>query len=182
MSPCINICWVATGTCSWWEGFYAKEELFSDVAHLYCPIRNFIKHVFCLFAMAGFVQKSFDSILSMLSFSSHLCCVWLAIIVKLCSLSNLKMCLLRCLMGPLSGVCCIECHQSFCRYVSQNPHPWVRPSPGGEVGLTWICSPPYSSSVKFHSPNWNKHNIHNFYSKARRLQVFKNTLLPDNQH
>jgi hypothetical protein len=40
---------------------------------IYCPIRNFIKHVFCLSMMAEIVQKSFDSILSMSSFSSHLC-------------------------------------------------------------------------------------------------------------
>ena len=40
---------------------------------IYCPVRNFIKHVFCLSVMAGFVQKSFDSILSMSSFSSQLC-------------------------------------------------------------------------------------------------------------
>jgi hypothetical protein len=52
---------------------------------IYCPVRNFIKHVFCLSVMAGFVQKSFDSILSMSLFSSHLCnwWVWFAIIVKL---------------------------------------------------------------------------------------------------
>ena len=70
---------------------------------------------FCLFVMAGFIQKSFDSILSMSSFSSHLCnwCVRFAIIVKLCSLSCLRMCLLRCLMGPLSGYSCMECTNLF---------------------------------------------------------------------
>ena len=82
---------------------------------IYCPVWNFIKHVFCLFVMAGFIQKSFDSILSMSSFSSHLCNwrVRFAIIVKLCSLSCLRMCLLRCLMGPLSGYSCMECTNLF---------------------------------------------------------------------
>jgi hypothetical protein len=40
---------------------------------IYCPVRTFIKHDFCLSVIAGCVQKSFDSILSMSSFSSHLC-------------------------------------------------------------------------------------------------------------
>jgi hypothetical protein len=40
---------------------------------MYWPVHNFIKHVFCLYVTAGFVQKSFDNILSMSSFSSYLC-------------------------------------------------------------------------------------------------------------
>ena len=40
---------------------------------IYCPIQNFIKHVFCLSMMTRFVQKSFNNILSMSSFSSQLC-------------------------------------------------------------------------------------------------------------
>ena len=29
---------------------------------IYCLVLNFIKHIFCLFVIAGFVQKSFDNI------------------------------------------------------------------------------------------------------------------------
>ena len=84
---------------------------------IYWPVRNLTRQVFCLSVTLGFWNNSFDNDLSMSSLSYHLCNwrVSFAIVAKLCSLSCLRICLLRCLMGPLSGVSCVECHQSFCR-------------------------------------------------------------------
>jgi hypothetical protein len=53
--------------------------------------------------IVGLFQKSFDNVLSMSLLSSHLCSwsVWVAIIVRLCILSYLRMYFPRCRMGPL---------------------------------------------------------------------------------
>ena len=40
---------------------------------IYYHVQNLIRHVFCLFVMVGFDRKSFDYILSISLFSSHLC-------------------------------------------------------------------------------------------------------------
>ena len=84
---------------------------------IYSPVRNFTRHVFYLYVMTGLFQKLFDNALSISLLSSHLCnwCVWVAIISRLYLLLYLRMYLPRCRMGPLFGVSCIECHQSFWR-------------------------------------------------------------------
>lgn len=65
--------------------------------------------------VAEFLQKSFDNSLSMSMFPSHLSswCVWSTKILRFCFLPYLRMCFSRRLMGPLSGVLCINCHHSF---------------------------------------------------------------------
>jgi hypothetical protein len=82
---------------------------------IYCPLWNFTRHVFCLYVMVGLFQKSIDNTLFISLLSSHLYswCVWFALIYRLCFLSYLRTYLPRCQMGPLSGVSCIKCHQSF---------------------------------------------------------------------
>ena len=84
---------------------------------MYCPVRNLTRHVFWRSVILGLCQKSFDNDLSMSLLSSHLCnwCVWVAMRAKLCCLSCLMMYFPRWRMGPLSGVSCIECHQSLWR-------------------------------------------------------------------
>jgi hypothetical protein len=74
---------------------------------IYCLVRNFTRHVFCLSVMVGLFQNSFDKILSISWLLSHLCswCIWFAIISRLCLLSYLRMYFPRCLMGSLSGAC-----------------------------------------------------------------------------
>ena len=96
--------------------FLPKKSCFR-ACPIYCLVLNFIRHVFCLYVIIGLFQKSFDNVLSMSVLSSHLCswCVWVAIVVRLCFLLCLRMYFPRCRMGPLSGVSCIECHQSFWR-------------------------------------------------------------------
>ena len=72
----------------------------------------------CIYVILGFVQKSLDNALSISLFLSHLCswCVWLVITYELWFLSYLRTCFLRCRMGPLFGVSCIECHQYVWKY------------------------------------------------------------------
>jgi hypothetical protein len=96
--------------------FLPKKSCFRACL-IYCPVLNFTRHVFCLFVITGLFQESFDNALSMSLLSSHLCswCVWVAIILRLCFLSYLRMYFPRCRMGPLSSVSCIECHQSSWR-------------------------------------------------------------------
>ena len=47
---------------------------------IYSPVRNFTRHIFCLFVIVGLFQKSFDNTLLISLLLSHLCdwCVWLA--------------------------------------------------------------------------------------------------------
>ena len=103
-------------SCRW--GMFSMGRLLSRrrVVIEHNPCIDWFKFLLGIFfVMVGFVQKSFNNTLSMSSFSSHLCswCVWFAIMSKLWSLSCLRMYFPRCLMGPLSGVYCMECHQSF---------------------------------------------------------------------
>ena len=65
--------------------------------------------------MCLLVQYSFDNLLSMSALAIHLSMLGksVAIISKLYFLSCLMRCFSRNLIGPLSGVSFIECHQSF---------------------------------------------------------------------
>ena len=65
--------------------------------------------------MCLLVQYSLDSLLSMSSLAIHLSIIGnsVAITSKLYFLSSLMICFSRNLIGPLSGVSSIECHQSF---------------------------------------------------------------------
>ena len=69
-----------------WDGhaILPKKSRFM-ACPIYCPVLNFTRHVFCLYVITGLFKKSFDSVLSMSLFPSHLCnwCVWNAITVKL---------------------------------------------------------------------------------------------------
>jgi hypothetical protein len=86
-----------------WDGyvFLPKKSCFL-ACPMYCPVLNFTKHVCCLFVIAGLFQKSLDKSLSMSLLSSQLCswCVWVAIIIRLCFLSYLRMYFPRCRIGP----------------------------------------------------------------------------------
>ena len=57
-----------------WDGyaFMPKKSCFL-ACPIYCPVQNFIRHVFCLSVIAGLFQKSFDNVLSISLLSSHLC-------------------------------------------------------------------------------------------------------------
>ena len=57
-----------------WDGyaFLPKKSCFL-ACPIYCPVRNFTRHVFCLSVIAGMFQKSFDNVLSISLLSSHLC-------------------------------------------------------------------------------------------------------------
>ena len=65
--------------------------------------------------MCLLVQYSLDSSLSMSSLAIHLSMLgnFVAIISKLYFLLCLMICFSRNLIGPLSGVSSMECHQSF---------------------------------------------------------------------
>ena len=65
--------------------------------------------------MCLLVQYSLNSSLSMSSLAIHLSMLGnsVAIISKLYFLSCLMICFSRNLIGPLSGVSSMECHQSF---------------------------------------------------------------------
>ena len=65
--------------------------------------------------MCLLVQYSLDSSLSMSSLAIHLSTLGksIAITSKLCFQSCLMICFSRNLIGPLSNVSFIECHQSF---------------------------------------------------------------------
>ena len=82
---------------------------------MYVPVRNFIRHDFCLSVIKGFVQNSLDSSLSMSIFSVHLhmlgvCVAMTAILV---SLSYFFICFSKNHTGPLSGTSSIEAQTSF---------------------------------------------------------------------
>ena len=64
--------------------FLPKKSCFL-ACPIYCPVRNFTRHIFCLFVMINLFQKSFDITLSISLLSSHLCnwCVWVAMMVRL---------------------------------------------------------------------------------------------------
>ena len=70
---------------------------------------------FCAHVLVGFSHKSLDSNVTLSLCFNHLYnwCVWSATTAKLYLLSYLRMCLLRCMIGPLSDVSCIEWHQLF---------------------------------------------------------------------
>ena len=53
--------------------FLPKKSCFR-ACPIYCPVRNFTRHVFCLFVMIGLFHKSFDNVLS------HLCCLAICVI------------------------------------------------------------------------------------------------------
>ena len=76
-----------------WDGyaFLPKKSCFR-ACPIYCPVRNFTRHVFCLSVITGLFQKSFDNVLSISLLSSHLCnwCVWVAMMARLCFLSYLS--------------------------------------------------------------------------------------------
>ena len=65
--------------------------------------------------MCLLVQYSLDSLLSMSLLAIHLSMLGksVAIISKLYFLSYLMICFSRNLIGPLSGVSSMECHESF---------------------------------------------------------------------
>ena len=71
--------------------------------------------------------------------------------------------------------CCTNSPLS-CILSAQNPHPWVRPSPGGVQGLT--CHRSLHNISMCDSNNTigiSLHKTHNSYSKNTRSQVFRNT-------
>ena len=74
-----------------------------------------MRHDFCLSVIAGFVQKSFDNLLSIFVFSVHLRVlgVCVAMIARFVSLSYFLICFSRNLTGPLSGTSSMEAHTSF---------------------------------------------------------------------
>ena len=85
LSECICCCLHVSSTCSqvfgsfelhmghviegylWWP----KNICFLALP-MYVPVRNLIRHDFCLSVIEGFVQNSFDNSLSMSTFSVHL--------------------------------------------------------------------------------------------------------------
>jgi hypothetical protein len=75
-----------------WDGkaVLPKKSCFR-ACPMYWPVRNLIKHAFCLSVIMGSCQKSFDNVLSISLLSIHLCnwCVWVAIRAKLYFLSCL---------------------------------------------------------------------------------------------
>ena len=82
--------------------FMPKKSCFR-ACPIYCPVRNFIRHVFCLSVMVGLFQKSLDSALSISLLSSHLCswCVWVAMRARLCFFVMFKDVFAKVLYGAL---------------------------------------------------------------------------------
>ena len=74
-----------------------------------------MRHDFCLSVIEGFAQNSFDSSLSISTFSVHLQVlgVCVVMIARLFSLSYFLICFSRNLTGPLSGTSVIEAQTSF---------------------------------------------------------------------
>ena len=82
---------------------------------MYFPVQNFIRHVFYLSVIKGFVQNSLDSSLSISIYSVHLHVlgVCVAMIAMLVSLSYFLICFSKNLTGPLSGTSANEAQTSF---------------------------------------------------------------------
>ena len=74
-----------------------------------------MRHDFCLAVIKGFAQNSFDSSLSISTFSVHLQVlgVCVAMIAMLVSLSYLFIYFSKNMTGPLSGTYVIEAQTSF---------------------------------------------------------------------
>ena len=127
-SECI-FCWLHfSSTCSQVSGSFELHMGHVIEGYLWCPknicflalpmyvpVRNLIRHDFCLSVIKGFVQNSLDSSLSMSIFSVHLhvlgvCAAMTAILV---SLSYFLICFSKNLTGPLSGTSSIEAQTSF---------------------------------------------------------------------
>jgi hypothetical protein len=72
---------------------------------MYCPVRNFSRHVFCGSVIVGLDQKLLDISLSISGFLVHLLMLGncYAKIFRLLSRSYLKIYVSRHLTGPLSG-------------------------------------------------------------------------------
>src|SRR5665213_2050512 len=123
LSECICCCLHVSSTCSqvfglfelhmghviegylWWP----KNICFLALP-IYVPVRNLIRHDFCLSVIEGFVQNSFDSSLSMSTFSVHLHVlgVCVAMVAILVFMSYFLICFSKNLTGPLSGTFAIE--------------------------------------------------------------------------
>ena len=84
---------------------------------MYWLYQNLRRQVIWESVTSGCVQKSIDVILSMFLSIVHSLLFGkdLASVSKLYFLSHLSMYSWRFQMGPLYGVCIIECHQSLCR-------------------------------------------------------------------
>ena len=82
---------------------------------MYVPVRNLIRHDFCLSVIVGLFQNSLESSFSMSSLfvHIHILGVCMAIGSKLFILSYFLICFSKNLMGPLSGVSIMESHSSF---------------------------------------------------------------------
>ena len=84
-SECMCCCWHVSNTCNHVSGSCDLQmghvmdgnlSLPKNICFLawpmYVPIRNLIRHVFCLSVMIGFFQNSLESSLSISSFAVHL--------------------------------------------------------------------------------------------------------------
>ena len=82
---------------------------------MYVPVRNLIRHDFCLSVIIGLFQNSLESSLSMFSLPIHfqMLGVCVAIFSKLFALSYFLICFSRNLTGPLSGVSIMDGHSSL---------------------------------------------------------------------